>query len=166
MKNKTELNNKVCKPSKPKNADAKALRCLKALLAGNIINRKTLGDMGIAANNDSAHSIISTIRHELLVPIVSNRQSDGTCDYYIEPKEITRYNNPELKREQSAEMKLIVESEYQQKLITTMNKFLKRLVEFPLLWGYWEELPYRLADMAREINALLSGEKSVNQKQQ
>lgn len=136
MKNKTELNNKVCKPIKPKNADAKASRCLKALLAGNNINRKTLGDMDVANNNDSAHTIISTIRNQWFIPVVSARQSDGTCNYYMVPEEITRYNNPELRRQQSVEMKLIVESERQQKLIKEFINFLERLVEFPSLWNY------------------------------
>ena len=69
--------NKVCEPTKPKKAEAKATKCLAVMLVGGVINRKTLGDLGIASYNDSAHSLISILRNEQLIPIESLRQEDG-----------------------------------------------------------------------------------------
>lgn len=91
--------------TKDNNRRGKTWRCLQALLKGKIVNRKTLGDMGIAVNNDSAHSLISTIRNQWLTPVESNRLDDGTCDYFMDPWEIKRYLDPILRQIQREEMR-------------------------------------------------------------
>ncbi|GEM_PF-3680731 len=102
-------NNQVCKPRKPVKAEAKASRCLRVMLDGVVINRKTLGQMNIAANNDSAHSLMSILRNERYIPIESHRTSDGTSDYFMLPDEIARFKDPVLRLQQREEMKLFVE---------------------------------------------------------
>lgn len=130
---------------------------LKALLDGKTINRKDY-------NNGSLHSWISSLRNERYIPIETDmKNSDGTCDYYMLPEEIVRFREPELRKKQEAEMRLIVERERQQNFIDQFLEFLKCLIEYPSLWGYWDELSFRLDEIAREINALLSHEESVNQ---
>ena len=95
-------------------AKTKASKCLRALLNGKTLNRKILGNMKIAINNDSLHSYMSYLRNERLIPIERIKKDDGTCDYFMFPEEITRYNDPMLKKIQRVEMKLIVEQERQQ----------------------------------------------------
>lgn len=130
---------------------------LKALLEGRTLNRKHF-------NNGSLHSWISTLRNQRFIPIESSiKNDDGTCDYFMTKAEIARFKDPKSRKIQRAEMKLVIERERQQKIITHFTKFLGCLIEFPLLWGLWDELPFRLKDITREINALLGQEKSVNQ---
>lgn len=114
--------NVVCNPTKPPKADAIATRCLAVLLDGGIINRKTLGEMGIAANNDSAHSFISILRNERFIPIESKRRSDRTSDYIMLPNEITRYKDPALRQQQREEMKSLVEEKRQRKFNALLAK--------------------------------------------
>ena len=133
---------------------------LKALLDGRTLNRKDF-------NNGSLHSWVSTIRNQRFVPVESSgKNSDGTCDYYMLSEEIERYKDVVGRKKQRAEMKLTVETERQKKLIEQVLKFFERLIMYPSLWGLWDELPFRLDDIAKQINALLGQEKSVNQNNQ
>lgn len=120
VKNKPIIN--VCEPIKPKKAEAKATKCLAILLDGKVINRKTLGSLGISAFNDSAHSLISILRNERLIPIESLRQEDGTSDYFMLPHEIIRYKDPCIRPHQIEEMKKLVEEKREQKI----NAFLAK----------------------------------------
>ena len=134
-----------------KNKDIQMI-VLKVLLGGRTINRRDF-------DNGSLHSWISTLRNERYIPIESSSKNpDGTCDYYMLPEEITRFQDLERRKEQAQEMKLIIECERQQKNITQFVKFLRRLVGYPLLWGYWDELPFSLDSINAEINALLGNE--------
>jgi hypothetical protein len=114
--------NEVCESIKPKKAETKATKCLNVLLGGGVINRKSLGELGIAAFNDSAHSLISILRNERFIPIESIRQSDGTVDYMMLSQEIVRYNNPTLRQQQREEMKNIVEAKRQAKINALLAK--------------------------------------------
>ncbi len=134
----------------------KSSRCLKALLEGKTINRKILGDMGIGINNDSAHSYISYLRNERLIPVESNKILDDTCDYFMTPLEIHRYKDPTLRLEQQEEVRLTIERERQKRLITKFSRFLEKLSSSPELWGFWDDLPFVLGEIVTEINALLN----------
>jgi hypothetical protein len=114
--------NAVCNPTKPPKADAKATKCLAILLAGGVINRKSLADWGFAANNDSVHSLISILRNERFIPIESSRQHDGTSNYFMLQSEIDRYNNPILRQHQRDEMKAIVEAKRQRRIAALLSK--------------------------------------------
>lgn len=137
----------------------KASKCLRALLEGKTLNRKTLGDMNIAINNDSLHSIISSLRNRRFIPIENIKKPDGTCDYFMLPNEIENHQNNDLRKIQRTAMKLIVEGERQHKIIAQFLKFFERLIKFPSLWGLWDELPFKLDDIGKQINALLGNEK-------
>ena len=126
---------------------------LKALLEGRVLNRMDF-------NNGSLHSWVSTIRNQRFVPVESVKNSDGTCNYSMLPEEIERYRDPSSRKVQRAEMKTMVDIDRQRKLVDKVIKFLEQLVKFPSLWGLWEELPFKLDDIARQINALLSSEKT------
>ncbi|HAT1825570.1 TPA: hypothetical protein JBA24_14360 [Legionella pneumophila] len=141
----------------------KAFKCLQALLKGETLHRKKLGDMGIADNNDSLHSYASYLRHQRLIPVESTKNSDGTCDYFMLPREIDRFRNPVSRIQQKEEMRSLIERERQEKLIEDFFRFLTRLNEFPILWNFWCDLPFRLAEISTDINALLNHEESVNQ---
>ena len=145
------------------NTKTKASKCLKAMLHGAILNRKRLGDMGLADNNDSLHSYASYLRNKRFIPIESAKNPNGTCDYFMLSTEIARYKDPVQRIKQEEEMVSIVECERQQNLIEEVSKFLKRLIETPTLWSFWCDLPFRLDEIRIEINALLSNEKSINQ---
>lgn len=114
--------NRVCIPSKPPKADAKAKKCLAILLAGGVINRKTLDDLGIGEFNDSAHSLISILRNERLIPIESIRRSDRTVDYIMLPDEITRYKDPALRKQQREEMRKLIEAKRQARIDALLAK--------------------------------------------
>lgn len=122
---------KIGTPVRPIKAEGKALRCLKVMLNGQVLNRKTLGDLGIAANNDSAHSLISILRNERLIPIESNRISDETCDYYMKPVEIVRFKDPILRQQQRMEMKKLVEEKRMAYTCSQFLKLLDRLNKYP-----------------------------------
>lgn len=83
----------------------KASKCLKALLDETTLNRKTLGDMGIAVNNDSLHSYMSYLRNTRFIPIECVTLDDRTCNYFMKPEEIIRYKDPILRKQQKNEMK-------------------------------------------------------------
>ena len=130
---------------------------LKALLDGRIINRRNF-------DNGSLHSWVSTLRNQRFIPVESGtKNQDGTCDYYMLPHEIVRFKNPEFRKIQQDEMKLVIELERQQKIIADIFVLLERLVAFPMLWSLWDELPHRLEDIAMAINSLLNNEKNANQ---
>lgn len=99
--------NKTEKP-KTNTSRGKTWRCLQALLKGKVVNRKTLGTLGIASNNDSAHSLISTIQNQMYVPVERQRTEDGTCDYFMDEREIKRFQNPVLRQQQQEEMQEFV----------------------------------------------------------
>lgn len=146
---------KIEKPIKPVKSEGKTSKCLKVMLTGNALNRKTLGDLGIAANNDSAHSLISILRNERLIPIESNRISDETCDYYMKPEEITRFKDPILRQQQRMEMKKLVE---EKRIIYACSQFLKlldRLNKYPDVWRYAPTLPSTLKVISEAINAFI-----------
>ncbi len=145
------------------NTKTKASKCLKAMLGGSILNRKRLGDMGLADNNDSLHSYASYLRNKRFIPIESTKNPNGTCDYFMLSEEIARYKDPIQRIKQQEEMTSLIECERQQKLIEDVSTFLNRLIEFPALWCFWSDLPFRLDEIRIEINALLSNEKSINQ---
>ena len=130
---------------------------LKAMLDGRIINRREF-------DNGSLHSWVSTLRNQRFIPIESGtKHQDGTCDYYMLPYEIVRFKNPEFRKIQQHEMRLVIERERQQKIVADFIVFLERLVAFPMLWSLWDELPHKLEDIAMEICALIGNEKSANQ---
>lgn len=114
--------NTVCEPRKSPKTEAKATKCLNVLLAGGVINRKHLDELGIASYNDSAHSLISILRNERFIPIESKRRHDGTCDYLMLPTEITRYNDPVLRQQQREEMKALVEEKRQRRITAFLSK--------------------------------------------
>lgn len=155
------MSNNISTPIKPENADSKATRCLNALLDGAELNRKTLGVLGIAANNDSAHSLISILRNERFIPIESDRVSDETCNYFMKPEEILRYNNPILRNQQRMEMEKIVESKRIDRACVLFSKLLERLNEHPQLWQYALNLPVTLEKIVEAIHASLR-KKGVN----
>ena len=129
---------------------------LKAMLDGRIINRKEF-------DNGSLHSWVSTLRNQRFIPVASGtKNQDGTCDYYMLPHEIVRFKNPEFRKIQKHEMRLVIERERQQKIVADILVLLERLVAFPMLWSLWDELPHRLEDIAMEINALVGHEKNPN----
>jgi hypothetical protein len=119
---KTNPINNVCESTKPKKAEAKATKCLAVLLDGGVINRKTLGELGIAAYNDSAHSLISILRNERLIPIESFRQEDGTSDYFMLQDEIERYKDPDFRQQQKEEMRKLIETKRQAKINALLAK--------------------------------------------
>lgn len=145
------------------NTKTKTSKCLRAMLDGSILNRKRLGDMGLADNNDSLHSYASYLRNKRFIPIKSTKNPDGTCDYFMPSEEIARYKNPIQRIKQQEEMISIIECERQQKLIEEITTFLNRLIEFPILWSFWNDLPFKLDEIRIEINALLNNEKGINQ---
>ena len=114
--------NRVCEPRKPHKAEAKATKCLAILTAGGVINRKSLGALGIASYNDSAHSLISILRNERFIPIESKRQPDRTSDYFMLQAEIIRYNDPYLRHQQRDEMKALVEGKRQKRIAALLAK--------------------------------------------
>ena len=113
---------KVCEPKKPRKAEAKTTKCLAVMLDGGIINRKTLGSLKISEFNDSAHSLVSILRNERLIPIESLRQADGTSDYFMLPEEINRYKDPTLRPQQREEMRIHVEAKRQRRLNALLAK--------------------------------------------
>lgn len=133
--------------------------CLQALLEGKTLNRRTLGNIKIAINKDSLHCIISNLRNKRFIPIESLRKSDRTCDYYMLPDEIKNYQNNELREIQRSALELAVERDRQHKIIAQFFKFFDRLIKFPPLWTVWDELPFKLDDLGKQINALLGNEK-------
>lgn len=137
-------------------SDGKIAQVLKALLEGRKLNRKDF-------NNGSLHSWISTLRNKKHIPVASSKNTDGTCDYFMLPEEIKRYKDPVLRAQQRDEVRAAVERERQVKLIEDFLRFLARLVEFPVLWSFWCEAPFKLSEISTEINALLVQEESVNQ---
>jgi len=141
----------------------KAYKCLQAFLHGEVLHRKKLGDMGIADTNDSLHSYTSYLRNQRLIPVESSKNPDGTCNYFMSSKEITRYKSPDLRAQQRDEVRAAVERERQEKLIEEFIRFLVRLAEFPVLWSFWCDLPFKLGEISTEINALLDQEESVKQ---
>jgi hypothetical protein len=153
-------NNKTCKPRKPKDMDSKALQCLNVLLNGGRINRKTLGEMGIAAHNSSAHSYISILRNQWFIPIVSERQEDGTSDYFMVPEEIMRYKNPTLRSQQMEETRADVLKKRHKEKAKSIQIFLRVLRRDSQIWRHVPGLRKQLSKIAKEINALL--EKSAD----
>lgn len=114
--------NTICEPTKPKKAMSKATKCLAVMLDSGVINRKTLGSLGISAFNDSAHSLISILRNERLIPIESLRRDDRTVDYFMLPKEISRYKDPTLRAQQQEDMRNLVKEKRQRRINALLTK--------------------------------------------
>tara|TARA_R110000868_G_scaffold162538_2_gene393898 strand:+ start:9996 stop:10385 length:390 start_codon:yes stop_codon:yes gene_type:complete len=119
---KHQIQNKICIPTKPVKTKAKASLLLDVLLKGEIVNRKNLGDFKIGVNNDSAHSLVSILRNERLIPIESQRQSDGTANYSMTEFEIQRYKDPTLRHQQRKEMKAHIEEKRTRKINALIAK--------------------------------------------
>lgn len=114
--------NNVCERKKPRKAEAKATKCLVVMLDGGVINRKTLGSLQISAFNDSAHSLVSILRNERLIPIESLRQADGTSDYFMLQDEIKRYKDPTLRPQQREDMRKLVEGKRLRRINALLTK--------------------------------------------
>lgn len=159
MNNLTTIDNQVWDEAKPEKTDALASRCLDLLLKGKILNRKTLDEMDITANNSSLHSLISILRNERFIPIMSHRQEDWTCDYYMTEREIERFHNPILRNQQREHMRSLVERKRIKKVIFRFNQLLDLLSKLPDFWMYLE--PNSLEKVVENINALLENKKGV-----
>lgn len=159
MKKKNRIDNRVCNPKKPETAEAKATQCLQHMLNGGVINRITLDKIGISAKNDSAHTMISKLRNDELIPVISHRTDDKTCDYYMTPEEIKRYKDPLLREQQREEMKLHVDEKRVHKILKSFSKFLQRLRDFPKLWQHVESSEIALEQIPKDINALNDSKK-------
>lgn len=130
------------------------------MLDGKVITRKTLGERGLADNNDSLHSYVSYLYHTRHIPIEREKNDDGTMSYFIRPAEIYRYRDPELRKKQIEEIQGEIEVERQKKLIEQFVCFLTNLDVYPVLWRYWSGLPHALDEISWLIDALLNGKKS------
>ena len=153
-----EIKNKVCKPSRSKANEAKAMKCLKHMLVGGAVNRIMLDELGIGAKNDSAHTMMSTLRNQRYVPIISKRSENGTCNYYILADEIERYKDPVLRRRQAEEMKAHVDEKRTHTLIERFLNFLSRVRNSPALRRHVKSSKAELREISTEINALLNSE--------
>lgn len=77
-----------------------AKTALKHFLNSESFSRITLPrDVGV--ENASLHSIVSTIRNTYFVPISSEYNAQGVCEYWMEQEEINRfYNDRQTQREE------------------------------------------------------------------
>jgi hypothetical protein len=153
--------NQLCAPKKPTATESRASCCLRALLEGHILNRKNLDQVNIEMSHASLNSLISDLRNNMLIPIESKAQLDGTSNYSIKPEEIIRYKDQNLRSYQLEEMRVIVENKRLSRMTKSFIKFLSKLNEHPNLWQYFEELPSELEAIFKELNALLISKKSV-----
>lgn len=160
MKIKKMLNNQVCDPKIPKDAEDKATRFLTALLESKVINRHTAHELGICPKNASLHSTASILRNIRDIPVESRRGSGGTSDYYMKPEEIARYLDSELRKQQIEEMRALLNEKRVKKIIKRFLKLMDWLRETPKLWHHVENLPEKLGELARNLNALLENKKS------
>ena len=144
--------NKVERPIKPKNSEAKAESVLRRLLRGESLNREDDFD------NGSLHSIISILRNEWYVPIESERGPGGTCNYHMLPQEIERFKNPDLRRLQINEMKQLIEIKRASACIERFKKLLWSRGETPPQWTGSQKLMSELKAVQWEINAILTVE--------
>ena len=150
---KNEIINRVERPVKPKNAEAKAESVLRRLLRGESLNR------GEDFDNGSLHSIISILRNEWFVPVESERGAGGgTCNYYMLPQEIERFKNPDLRKLQINEMKRLIEIKRASACITRFKKLLWSRGETPPQWTGSQKLMSELKAVQWEINAILTVE--------
>ena len=93
----------------------KTSRALKALLERKRLNRKDF-------DNESLHSWISDLRNKRFIPVESMKTHDSTCDYLMLPEEIARYRNPQLRKQQRAEMKAFVEARRKKQMLMKLEQ--------------------------------------------
>lgn len=119
--------NHVIDPHEPHDLKSKAFKMLKELLVRTCISRKNCDEHKISEKNDSIHSIASYIRNKFFVPLLSTRQPPDKriVHYEIAPEEITRYNDPNQREIQIAEMKTEIDHKRKSKLL----KLVKKMVE-------------------------------------
>src|SRR3990167_5851867 len=156
MCNEKDIDNKPLKPKKPKTADSKAARFIERLLKRETVNRTTLDELGISEKNDSAHTIVSTLRNEWLVPVISEQtKKGGVSNYYMTSWEIERYKDPILRIQQRKEMKSHVD---EKRTHNALKSFFKSLVSWrkaPELRQHVDSSPVKIKEISREINALI-----------
>jgi hypothetical protein len=145
--------NKIAKKIKPANADTKADMYLKVLLEGKIINRKNLSKHGLGEHNDSAHSVISLLRNKRFIPIDSKRNelTGNICSYSMDPVEIKRYYDPEQRRLQIEEMKIIISEKEAQKTQKSIFKYIRSLEGKRHIEQYSDNTSPRLNDILKEL---------------
>jgi hypothetical protein len=159
MCDEKNIDNKLSKNKKPTSADSKAAKCLEPLLKGIRINRLTLDELGISEKNDSAHAMISTLRNERHIPVVSDRSEGKTCNYFMTPREIKRYNDPILRQQQQEEMRFHVK---EKRTHRTLKSFLKSLMSWRKsseLRQHVESSPVTIRKISHEVNALIDQKK-------
>lgn len=84
--------------AKTKNQAANA--ALSHLLKGERFSRLNQ-PLDVGCQNSSLHSVVSTIQNNYFIPIASEYNSQGVCEYWMEPEEIDRfYHDRESQRQE------------------------------------------------------------------
>ena len=85
---------------KPKTKHQASNSALKHFLDGERFSRLNQPE-DVGCQNSSLHSIVSTIRNTYFVPISSEYNAQGVCEYWMEQEEINRfYNDRQTQREE------------------------------------------------------------------
>lgn len=132
------------------------------LLAGDTLNRKSIGDFGVGINNYSLHSDISVLRNDKYIPIESKRLSDQTCDYFMKSEEILRYKDPFQRALQENEMRLFVKAKRELRA----NKYLLSVsnqvdITSNIRQALSQQAIKDLKKLVRDINALLERQGAI-----
>lgn len=78
-----------------------AQRMLAEMLEGGTVNRHNCENLGIARKNASVHSIASSINNEFDVPVCSELNPEGICDYWMAPEDIRDFKDPDRRVDQA-----------------------------------------------------------------
>lgn len=144
------------------NIGTKSAKFFNALLEGKIVSRKTLGKMEISEYNDPAHSYASELINKKYIPIERQIMSNGICNYSMNPEEIKRFNNPELRKQQSDETRTQVEQKRRARFIKYAHSYLARLESNPDIWRFIPELPKELQLIITKMGAILRNKNGTN----
>ena len=71
-----------------------AWRMLDEMLRGAVVNRHNCAHLMIASKNSSIHSVASTLRNNLDVPVLADHGFDGVCDYWMDPEDVQNFQDP------------------------------------------------------------------------
>jgi hypothetical protein len=136
---------------------ATAHRLLRAMLGGRAVSRLNCHHYKVAHENASIHSAASFLKNAADIPLSSAWTDEKVCAYWLEPEEITAFNDPERREIQARKTRNQTQSRrFYRSLIAAL-----RLVRAVREFGISERYPFVLEGLRtlhREIGEVIKKE--------
>ena len=144
----------------PESQKNQAGRMLAEMLDGGVVNRHNCERLGIAPENSSIHSVASTIKNGLDVPVASDRNLDGINDYWLDPEDIRDFKDLERRPDQARRQRNQTQTKRFFSRLRDFGKLLTAVRDYPTILLRYPFVLEGMKTIHAELGAILQKQKS------